>query len=77
MAEQGKNSVGTEVLLDLSRFNWESPKAKRFIRKLPWAIKLGGTRVALLDDKGEVERWYGRRPVFWKRAYYRARMWLA
>lgn len=69
--------MDTEGLLDLSSIDWESPRTKRFFRKLPWIKKLGGSRIALLNDNGQVERWYGRRPVIWKRAYYRARMWLA
>lgn len=69
--------MDAEGSLDLSRIDWESPRAKRFARKFPWIVKLGGSRIALLDNNGQVERWYGRRPVIWKRAYYRARVWLA
>lgn len=63
------------ILLDRP-FDTSSPEYQRMARRWPWALKLAGNSYDVLNPDGTVLS-RGRRPVWWKRAYYRVRMWLA
>lgn len=75
----GTSDTANEVpqLLTFAEVDTTSPAYQRWLRRFPWAAKIAGTRVGLLGDDGRVRHWYGHRPAWWKRCYYRLRMWLA
>lgn len=50
---------------------------ERIARRWRWAIKSQGTALRILNEDGSKGAWFGRRPPWWKRAYYRVRGWLA
>lgn len=50
---------------------------RRIERRWRAAIKARGNALEILNPDGSHAGWFGRRPVWWKRAYYRLRMWLA
>lgn len=50
---------------------------QRFERRWRWSIKEQGNALRILNADGSNGRWLGRRPPWWKRAYFRLRRWLA
>lgn len=50
---------------------------ERIARRWRWAIKADGNAQRIINADGTYGRWTGRRPPWWKRAYYQVRRWLA
>lgn len=50
---------------------------QRFERRWRWSVKEQGNALRILNPDGSNGRWLGRRPPWWKRAYFRVRRWLA
>ncbi|NUR80784.1 MAG: hypothetical protein HOQ21_10110 [Dermatophilaceae bacterium] len=46
-------------------------------RRWRWAIKAQGNALRIVNPDGSNGGWLGRRPRWWRRAYYRVRGWLA
>lgn len=50
---------------------------REFERRWRWSVKAQGTALRIINEDGGNGPWFGRRPPWWKRAYYRARRWQA
>lgn len=50
---------------------------QQFERRWRWTVKEQGNALRILNSDGTNGPWSGRRPPWWKRAYYRVRRWLA
>lgn len=49
----------------------------RIARRWLWAMRAQGYALRIINQDGSHGGWFGRRPPWWKRAYYRVRRWLA
>lgn len=56
--------------------NFTEEEFLRLERRWRWALKEQGNALRIINTDGSHSRWSGRRPPWWKRAYYRVRRWL-
>lgn len=64
-------------IVSFPRHQLSEDEWRRFERRWRWAVKEHGNALRILNSDGSHGRWLGRRPPWWKRAYYRVRRWMA